>query len=267
MRTFAIGDLHGCLEPLLTLLDTINFDDSQDRLWFVGDLVNRGPQTLETLRFVKSLGASAVTVLGNHDFHLLAVLKELRTSSAKDTLQDIIDAPDRAELELWLRQQPLLHHDPTLNYTMVHAGMHTSWDLTTAMSLADQISVKLQSSEYHDFLEQIFSRKSVNWHSDLAGTDLLCFAVNCFTRMRYLIDSNRLDFQCSLPPASAPATLTPWFDVSNRQNLDVNIIFGHWASLGDHRIEGVFPLDSGCVWGNALSAMQLETREVFSVRC
>jgi len=267
MRTFAIGDLQGCLDPLRRLLDDVQFDAASDRLWFVGDLINRGPQSLECLRFVKSLGTSATTVLGNHDLHLLAVIQGLRKPSKKDTLDEILIAGDRDELEHWLRHLPLLHHDTALDYTMVHAGLHTDWDLATASELALAASAELQSDHYPDFLEQVYKSRTVSWSPDLPTSERLCFAVNCFTRMRYLIDGNTLDFSCTDAPPDAPEHLQPWFEASDRQNLDLRIVFGHWSSLGGHCVEGVFPLDTGCVWGNTLTAMELATGGLHSVRC
>ena len=267
MSTYAIGDLQGCLDPLKKLLDKIDFNEATDQLWFVGDLVNRGPQSLESLRFVKSLGDSARSVLGNHDLHLLAVINGFRKTSGKDTLQDILDASDRDELENWLRRLPLLHSDPSLGYIMVHAGLHPSWDLETALHLADEVSTELSGNSYQDFLAVMYGNQPANWNPDLRGIDRLRFAVNGFTRMRYLTPDDTLDFSCTLPPKEAPGPLLPWFEASNRKNRELNIVFGHWSSLGDHRVEGVFPLDSGCVWGNCLTAMELETRKIITVDC
>lgn len=267
MATYAIGDLQGCLDPLQRLLDALSFDPQADRLWFVGDLVNRGPQSLATLRYIRSLGDAAVSVLGNHDLHLLAVLAGTRKVSTKDTLTDILVASDRDELAHWLRTRPLAWHDPALNFLMTHAGVPPEWDLQTTLSLSAEISAAIQSEDCAELLGRMYGNKPSRWKRKLQGIDRLRYAINALTRMRYIDEHGHLDFSCNGPPAAAPANLSPWFSVAGRQLIDTNIVFGHWSSLGNKRTARVYPLDFGCVWGGALAAMDLETRVVTKVFC
>lgn len=267
MTTYAIGDLQGCLDPLKKLLDKIQFDSAKDTLWFAGDLINRGPQSLETLRFVRDLGELAITVLGNHDLHLLAVKAGTRKPSAKDTLKDILEAPDTQELCDWLRRLPLLHHNPELGLTLVHAGLHPAWDLHTATMLAREVERQLAADDYLEFLTHMYGNSPDNWLPELQGYDRLRFAINCFTRMRYVYRSGKLDFSCNGPPQDAPEDLIPWFNATNRQNGDLSIVFGHWSSLGVINKLRIHALDTGCVWGGCLSAMALETLEMTQVSC
>ena len=259
MPVWAIGDLQGCLDPLDRLLERLHFDPARDRLWFCGDIVNRGPRSLGTLRRVKALGDRAVVVLGNHDLHLLAAAngnrKKLRR---KDTLDDILDAPDREELIEWLRHRPVLHHDPETGYTMVHAGLPPEWDLSDAASAARELEACLRGPGHQDFLASMYGNLPDRWDAGLAGTERLRFITNCFTRLRYCRHDGRLDLGFKGAPAHAPDDVLPWFRIPGRRSADLKIVFGHWSTLGSVPDAGVFPLDTGCVWGGRLTALRLD---------
>ena len=259
MTTYAIGDLHGCLTPLRRLLDKLNYDPANDRLWFVGDLINRGPESLETLRFVKDLGDNAVAVLGNHDLHLLAVLHGVRKSSGKDTLEGILNAPDRDELCRWLAARPLLHVDKKLGHVLVHAGIYPGWTLKQARKLNKELQREL-TENLPEFLSRMYGNKPAEWSKDLSTEDRQRFAINAFTRMRYCHPDGSLDFDYNGSPANAPAPLLPWHQLPTRKALDMTIIFGHWSSHPAICREGVIPTDRGCVWGGDLVAYAIETR-------
>jgi len=235
MSTYIIGDLHGCLEPLQLLLDKINFDPASDKLWFVGDIVNRGPASLETLRFVKKLdecseGDNTKVVLGNHDLHFLAVYHGVRKRSGKDTLQELTDAPDSKALVDWLRQQPLLHHDEQLNTVLVHAGIPPMWSLETAKKQANKLTKILRSDRYTDFLADIFGNEPTHWRDADTKKKRRRFAMNAFTRMRYCFSDGSIDFSFNGQPAAKPPDLSAWYNVLNRENIDEVIVFGHWAA-------------------------------------
>lgn len=269
MSTYAIGDLQGCRQELLDLLDRIHFDESRDRLWFVGDLINRGPESLETLRFVYGLGDSAITVLGNHDLHLLAVAFGDSRLRKKDTLQAILQADDRDELLAWLRRQPLLHHDAELGYTMAHAGLPPFWDLSTAVACADEVQAVLAGDHYAELLRDIYGNKPDQWHEQLGGIERWRYTVNALTRMRYCDLDGRLAQEHKGPPGTQGDDLKPWFELSQRRNREQRIVFGHWSTLrlneDNFSVYNVFPLDTGCVWGGTLTAMRLEDQREFSV--
>ncbi len=259
MAVYAVGDLQGCIDPLRRLLDDLAFDPANDQLWFCGDLVNRGPASLETLRFVHGLGERAVTVLGNHDLHLVAVAYDPhRSAKSKDTLEDILTAPDREELLEWLRRRPLLHHDGGLGYTMVHAGLPPEWDLEDATSAAAELEAVLAGPDFIGFLREMYGDRPDRWSPDLEGRDRLRFIVNCFTRMRYCRADGRLDLAEKGPPERAAEGLVPWFRVPGRRSRDLKIVFGHWSTLGGVTDENVFALDTGCVWGGRLTALRLD---------
>jgi bis(5'-nucleosyl)-tetraphosphatase (symmetrical) len=258
MATYAIGDIQGCFEQLQELLHRLKFDPDQDQLWFTGDLVNRGPGSLETLRFVKALGTQAITVLGNHDLHLLAVAAGYVPKHKKDTIDDILNAPDREELLEWLRQQPLIHHDTRLGYTLLHAGLPPHWDLNDAQQHAHEVETVLRGDEYHGFLEHMYGNKPNRWSDDLEGWDRLRFITNCFTRLRYCDAKGKLCLKSKGRPGSQPKPYLPWFEVPGRASRDMHIVFGHWSALGTHNVAGVYALDTGCLWGGKLTAMRLD---------
>jgi len=269
MSTYAIGDLQGCRQELLDLLDKIHFDESRDQLWFVGDLINRGPESLATLRFVYGLGDSAITVLGNHDLHLLAVAFGDSQLRKKDTLQPILQADDRDELLAWLRRQPLLHHDAELGFTMTHAGLPPAWDLSTAIECTEEVRAILSGEHYAELLHELYGNKPDQWHEQLTSIERWRYIVNAVTRMRYCDLDGRLALEQKGPPGTQGDDLKPWFEFKQRRNTEQRIVFGHWSTLrlnkDDFSAYNVFPLDTGCVWGNALTAMRLEDQREFSV--
>lgn len=268
MAVYAIGDIQGCYDPLQRLLDSLNFDATRDTVWFAGDLINRGPQSLHVLRLVYELGDRAITVLGNHDLTLLAVAHGFKKPRRRDTFQTILEAADRETLLDWLRHCPMLHHDPALNFTMVHAGLAPQWDLTQAQSCAAELENTLRGSRYRDFLAQMFGSEPRRWQDHLQGIERLRFICNCMTRMRFCHDDGTLNFSEKGPPGSQPEDLMPWFRIPGRRNAELNIVFGHWASLGFHREHGIYALDSGCVWGNQLTAVRLDApQEVYGEAC
>jgi bis(5'-nucleosyl)-tetraphosphatase (symmetrical) len=261
MAVYAIGDIQGCCDELLELLAILRFDRENDRLWFVGDLVNRGPKSLETLRFVRGLGQSAITVLGNHDLHLLAAAHGIRPDSIDgDTLEPILAAPDRDALIDWLRHQPLLHYDRELGYLMVHAGLPPQWDLKLAQRCAGEVETVLRGDRLESFLSRMYGNKPKQWSTELDGWDRLRFIINCFTRMRYCDRNGRLDLKSSGPPGSQPEGYYPWFEIPARASGDINIIFGHWSTLRPSDTPGVYPIDQGCLWGGQLTALRIDTR-------
>jgi bis(5'-nucleosyl)-tetraphosphatase (symmetrical) len=265
MSTYAIGDVQGCFDDLQNLLQKINFNKNYDTLWFVGDLVNRGPDSLACLRFIKSLKDGAVVVLGNHDLHLISVAHGYQALANGDTLIDILQADDRDELIEWLCQQPLLHHDSKLGFTMVHAGIAPQWNLSTAQTCAKQIEKILQSDQRHELLKHMYGNHPTCWHDDLQGIDRWRCIINFFTRMRFLNSAGCLEFGAKNHPDNN-IHLLPWFEFKNRAMKKQNIIFGHWAAIrGLTNTPNVFALDTGCVWGDCLTALNLESLELFSV--
>lgn len=272
MPTYAIGDIQGCFKPLQQLLEKISFDPQHDRLWFVGDLVNRGPDSLATLRFVKDLVEKhrAITVLGNHDLHLLACGLGIRKLKDKDTFDDVLKAPDAAELLTWLRQQPLFYYDKTLDYALVHAGIPPQWTLLDALTYQNELSQILRSAQYEELLQHMYSREPVKFSATntLTQSERYRAEIDYFTRMRFCTAEGLMDLQNTGPADSAPKNYYPWFRVPNRANQKLRIIFGHWAALqANVRDPNIFALDSGCIWGNCLTAMRLEDQQRFSVSC
>lgn len=268
MSNYCIGDVQGCYTELTALLTQIEFDPSQDYLWFTGDLVNRGPESLETLRFIKSLGDRAIVILGNHDMHMLAVASKEREYKKQDTFKDVLEAPDCEELCAWLRQQRLLYHDAKLGYTMVHAGLAPQWDLAKAKQCAAEVEKALRGKQYAEFFAHMYRDHCNNWHDDLTGWKRLRTITNYFTRMRFCKSDGELELSIKGTPENPPPGFLPWFKVPDRRNKDLKIIFGHWAALnGKTDTPNVFALDTGCAWGNSLTAMRLEDGERFSVGC
>jgi bis(5'-nucleosyl)-tetraphosphatase (symmetrical) len=258
MAVFAIGDIQGCYDDLMRLLERIHFDQGEDRLWFAGDLVNRGPDSLKVLRFVKDLGESAVSVLGNHDLHLLAVASGATSPRKKDTLDGILASPHRDEYLDWLRHRPLLHHDATLGYTMVHAGLPPQWDLEQARSCAHELESVLRGSAHLDFFGHMYGDEPRCWDPGLQGMERLRFIVNCFTRLRYCSKAGDLEFKSKGAPGTQPEGYLPWFEVPGRASAGLHLLFGHWSTLGDISSHNVYPLDTGCIWGGRLTALRLD---------
>ena len=269
MATYAVGDIQGCFDELNYLLKLLNFQPSVDRLWFVGDLVDRGPKSLETLRFVKSLGETAVCVLGNHDLHLLAVHAGFKSCKPQSSLNSILQASDRDALMDWLRHRPLLHHDSDLGVVMVHAGLPPQWNLIKARALASELEHVLQSDHCRGFLAHMYGDSPDRWSDHLRGWDRLRVITNGFTRLRYCDSQGRLDMKSKGPIGTQAEGLIPWFDVPDRRNRDLSIIFGHWSALGHHMRKGLIALDSGCIWGGHLTAVRLdsEVQSLESVQC
>ncbi|HEY0891725.1 MAG TPA: symmetrical bis(5'-nucleosyl)-tetraphosphatase [Cellvibrio sp.] len=268
MATYAIGDIQGCLEPLQCLLQEIKFNPSKDKLWLAGDLINRGPDTLETLRFLYRLRDSITIVLGNHDLHFIAVYYGLRKRGKNDTLDELLRAPDCADLVYWLRQQKLVHHDPRLNFTMVHAGIPPQWDLSEALAHAREVENVLQTDKIETFLSGMYGNLPSRWDNNLAGVDRLRLITNYFTRMRFCSTEGELELQTKESVDAAPIGFAPWFSFAERKTWDQRILFGHWAALeGRTDVENVYALDTGCVWGGSLTALRLEDERWFACDC
>ena len=267
MATYAIGDVQGCFSSLMALLERLRFDAARDRLWFTGDLVNRGLRSLETLRFVRGLGDGAVTVLGNHDLHLLGVARGVRRLKPGDTIGNILEAPDRDHLIAWLRGRPLLHLDAERGIAMVHAGLPPQWTLQKAQACAAAVEAALRGPGIEKLMRQMSGDGSDVWSASLPCDKQLGYIVNSLTRMRCCDAAGRLEFREKGPPGGQPAPYLPWFAVPGRLHAAETIIFGHWASLGPCDEHGVHALDTGCVWGGALTALCLETWERTSVPC
>lgn len=266
MATYVVGDVQGCLEPLLRGLDELAFDPAADRLWLVGDLVNRGPDSLGTLRFLRSLGASVTAVLGNHDLHLLALLLGGRQPSKKDTLTPILEAPDRDDLTRWLRHLPLMHYDPGLEVVLVHAGLPPGFGLAGALAGAAEVAECLRSPKAPAFLRAMYGNEPARWDDALTGVDRLRWWVNAFTRMRFLDPAGGLELTYKGPLVEAPPFLTPWFSSVHDDFASRRVFFGHWAALEGRGVPApCMPLDTGCVWGGALTFYCLETGQAHAV--
>jgi bis(5'-nucleosyl)-tetraphosphatase (symmetrical) len=271
MAIYAIGDIQGCFDELRALLVQIAFDPQRDCLWICGDLVNRGPRSLEVLRFVRNLGDRAVVVLGNHDLHLLAVAAGKQTLHPKDTLQEVLSAPDCGLNLAWLRTRPLLHHDQALGFTMIHAGLPPAWDLATAQACAREVEAVLAGPDYPAFFQEMYGDRPDRWSPHLEGYARLRFITNCLTRLRYCDTKGRLALKEKGPPGTQSPGFLPWFEVPGRRSLGERILFGHWATLRingdpDHSY-GVYHLDTGCAWGGRMTALRLEDERYFSVPC
>ncbi|GHA65236.1 symmetrical bis(5'-nucleosyl)-tetraphosphatase [Photobacterium aphoticum] len=267
MSTYLVGDIQGCLDDLQVLLDTAQFNPAQDTLWLTGDLVARGPRSLDTLRFVHQLGDRATTVLGNHDLHLLAVAHGIARNKPRDKLQPILDAPDRDALMHWLRHQPLLAEHPEHAFVMTHAGLPPQWTLEQARAYAREVEAVLQSDRYLWLLENMYGNGPDQWDPSLTGIERYRFIINAFTRMRFCYPDGRLDMDCKLAPEhSGEAGLIPWFQLE-RPQIDKKMIFGHWAALMGYEDENVIGLDTGCVWGNSMTLLRWEDGARFEHAC
>ncbi|WP_223415948.1 MULTISPECIES: symmetrical bis(5'-nucleosyl)-tetraphosphatase [unclassified Pseudomonas] len=269
MATYAVGDLQGCLEPLKCLLKQVAFDPARDKLWLVGDLVNRGPQSLETLRFLYSMRESLVCVLGNHDLHLLAAGHNIERLKKADTLREILEAPDRVELLEWVRQQKLMHYDEQRNIALVHAGIPPQWSLRKALKCAAEVEEALRDdNRFTPYLDGMYGNEPLKWDSDLKGVTRLRVITNYFTRMRFCTSEGKLDLKGKEGVDTAPPGYAPWFTYKERKTRDVKIIFGHWAALeGQCNEPGIFALDTGCVWGGSMTLMNVDTLERLQCKC
>ena len=266
MATYAIGDIQGCFCSLTALLERVSFDPSKDRLWLVGDLVNRGPDSLETLRFVRDLGPAAITVLGNHDLYLLMVAYGTARSRGKDdTIQAILDAPDREVLLAWLRTRPLMHVEN--GFAMVHAGLLPGWTVTQARALAREVEGALAGPYHVELLNNMWGSEPSAWSDKLRDYERMRVIINAMTRMRFCTPEGVMDFKVKGEVTKAPKGYLPWFEAPGRKSADTTVVFGHWSALGLLVEPKLLALDSGCLWGRELTAVRLEDRAVFQVEC
>ena len=270
MSTYVVGDIQGCFEPFQHLLAQVRFNPDKDRLWSTGDLVNRGPQNLETLRWFYTHRDNITVVLGNHDLHLMAVSAGARKPSRSDNIQDIVEAPDREPLLAWLKCQPLVHHENKV--TLVHAGIHPMWTIEDALAFANEVETVLQSGNSMAFFRAMYGNEPSFWHDDLSGMARLRVITNYLTRMRYCTPESELDLISKglepIPDVLAGKVVAPWFRHPNRLAKDEAILFGHWASLeGITDNPNIIGLDTGCVWGRTLTFYELETGRRFSCNC
>lgn len=269
MTTYAVGDLQGCLDPLKCLLDRVAFDPARDRLWLVGDLVNRGPKSLETLRFLFAMRDSVTCVLGNHDLHLLAVAHNVERLKKSDTLREIIEAPDAWDLLDWLRRQKLVHYDEARDIAMVHAGIPPMWTLAKALKRAAEVEeALLDDARLPLFLEGMYGNDPACWDSDLHGITRLRVITNYFTRMRFCKADGTLDLKSKEGADTAPPGYRPWFAHPSRKTRGQKIIFGHWAALeGKCNEPGLHALDTGCVWGGTMTLLNIDNGQRISCDC
>lgn len=268
MRTYVVGDVQGCHGHLMRLLEDARFKPETDALWFVGDLVNRGPDSLSTLRFAKAMGSQALVVLGNHDLHLLAVHYGIRKPKAKERIDELLEAPDRDELMDWLRHRPLLHRDPVAEITLVHAGLAPGWSLEDAGAYAAEVEEALSGPDPSGFLEAMYGDEPAAWDDGLTGMDRLRTITNYLTRMRICDADGRLDLSYKLGLDDIPAGYHPWFAVPGRRTAGERIICGHWAALeGQTGRSDTVALDTGCVWGHSLTLLRLDDWRFFRCPC
>lgn len=269
MAVYAVGDLQGCLEPLKCLLQRVAFDPTKDTLWLVGDLVNRGPSSLETLRYLYAIRESLVCVLGNHDLHLLAVAHNAERLKRGDTLREILEAPDGPQLLDWLRRQKLLHYDEQRNTVLVHAGIPPQWSLRKALRLAAEVETALRDDNlFQPYLDGMYGNEPNKWDKELQGAARLRVITNYFTRMRFCTADGKLDLKGKEGADTALPGYAPWFVHKERKTRDLKIIFGHWAALeGRCDAPGVFALDTGCVWGGAMTLLDVDSGVRLSCQC
>ncbi|MBQ4855316.1 symmetrical bis(5'-nucleosyl)-tetraphosphatase [Rhodanobacter sp. B2A1Ga4] len=263
MATYAIGDVQGCYPELQRLLEKVRFDPAQDQLWFCGDLVNRGGQSLDTLRLIHGLREHSVVTLGNHDLSLLAIAQRRPDAQARvnPELREVLFADDAPVLFEWLRSQKLLHHDEQLNWTMVHAGLAPMWTLRQAMRSAQDVERELSSPRHPRLLRNLFGNRPAQWTSRLQGLDRQRATINTMTRMRYCDVNGRIDFEAKGIPGTQKAGLYPWFEVPGMRRRDTRFVCGHWSTLGRFAGLGVHAIDTGCVWGGQLTALRLDSEE------
>lgn len=262
MAVYAIGDIQGCYDPFRRLLDELEFDPDTDTLWLAGDLVNRGPKSLKTLRFVKDLGDSAISVLGNHDLHLLALsVNAVQFNERFETLEKILNAPDADELYDWLRNRPLAHYDSELDSMLVHAGTHQEWSVRKTLARAAEVEVVLRGENYAELLDRMYGNSPNRWSGKLSGYKRLRFIINCLTRMRMITMKGALNFTHNGSPWRARKNLQPWYRAENRATGNTRIVFGHWSQLGLIVLPNLVSLDTGCVWGRELTAVRLDKRK------
>lgn len=268
MTIYAVGDIQGCFDALECVLDKVCFNPTKDQLWCAGDLVNRGPQSLKTLRFIKSLGDSAKVVLGNHDLHLLAIAFGGHNLKPKDNLQPILEAKDSEELLFWLKDQPLMLRAE--GYTMVHAGICPNWNVEQAEQLANEVHQCLSQGDYAEYFAHMYGNQPDTWQDDLTGLDRLRTITNYFTRIRYCKENGQLNLNDKKAPDAYgdDFAFSPWYDFLNTKWQQEKIIMGHWASIqGNCPTDNVYALDTGCVWGGKLTLMRLDDNQLFQCEC
>lgn len=265
MANYAIGDIQGCYSPLKALLARIEFNPAHDKLWLVGDLVNRGPDSLQVLRWAKSQGDAVKALLGNHDLHLLRVAAGLETARDNDTLQEILAAPDALDLLDWIRHLPIMRRHE--QYLIVHAGVLPQWSTEKAVGLAREVEAALQSPSYRNFLKELYGNVPNAWDDNLQGMDRLRVITNACTRLRFCTPDGVMEFATKGGPKDAPSGYLPWFDVPQRATSTKTVVFGHWSALGLKVTDNLIALDSGCLWGRQLSAVRWEDRQIFQVTC
>jgi len=268
MATYVIGDIHGCYKQLQLLLKTINFDTKHDILWFTGDLINGGPQPAEVIRFIKSLGDKHICVLGNHDLVLLGVAAgKITIPHDRDIgFEPVLEAPDRDELLNWLRLRPMVHYDANFNTLLVHAGVLPQWTLEEIQNYAQEIETVLRNSQANELYGEMYGNLPDTWGTTLTGWERLRFLINCFTRMRFCTANGKLEFMTKGDKHDAPQGFKPWFEIPTVRDSKLKILFGHWAALmGQTGVDNAIALDTGCVWGHALTALRLDNSQYFSV--
>jgi bis(5'-nucleosyl)-tetraphosphatase (symmetrical) len=265
MSTYAIGDIQGCFDSFQRLLERCAFDPARDKLWLVGDLVNRGPRSLETLRYVKNLGPAALTVLGNHDLSLLMLSEGFGKRGKGDTFDAILAAPDREELLFWLRHQAMCHLEN--GHCLVHAGLLPQWTAKQARALASEVEQALRGPDWRHFMAHMWGSEPDVWQDKLEGWPRLRVIVNAMTRMRFCSPKGVMDFKIKGEVHKAPKGYVPWFEVPGRRSADTVLVTGHWSALGLKILPNLLAIDSGCLWGGKLSAIRLEDRTLFQVDC
>jgi len=268
MATYFVGDIQGCNDELQQLLVLAQFNPQHDELWLTGDLVARGPKSLDVLRFVYGLGDRATTVLGNHDLNLLAVDAGYSQAKKKDKTENILTAPDRYELMTWLRNRPIMAEHPTLPVMMTHAGLSPQWDLATARHCAREVEMLLRSDQGNWLLGHMYGEEPSHWDPRLTGLPRWRYIINSFTRMRFCRNDGSLEFKCKEAPSEKPAQLAPWFEVRQAAPDEPHLVFGHWAALmGKCPLPTIKALDTGCVWGNQLTLWRWDDNAMFSLNC
>ena len=270
MAVYVISDVQGCYSELNRLLDKIRFDPGYDQLWFCGDLVNRGPESLQTLGFVRSLGNAADTVLGNHDLHLLAMYHTQVEVCDSDSLAEILRSPDCDELMNWLQTRSLLHYDRELKFLLVHAGIHVDWNLEQALGYASELEQLLQGNNPQDFFRQMYGDIPDRWSKDLSGMDRWRCITNILTRIRFVAPDGRLDYDAKGSPSDhADQQLIPWFEMTHKLDQSIRVVFGHWSTLPIGAYGNHYAIDGGCVWGGKITALRIDCSEPrwFSIGC
>jgi len=265
MATYAIGDIQGCFQALTQLLEKIKFNPEQDRLWLVGDLVNRGPDSVQVLQWAMGLGERVITVLGNHDLHLLALAEGFVPAHRGDTLDEILAAPERAEMLDWLRHQRMIYAEG--DWVLVHAGLLPQWSVKKALCLGREVESALRAENYREFLQHLYGNRPDHWDDDLSGMDRLRVITNAMTRLRVCSAKGVMDFNHKGAVEDRPEKTLPWYEVPGRKSAKANIVFGHWSALGLNVGSRHVALDTGCLWGGQLTALRLEDRQVFQVSC